>query len=135
MEGIKGNDFKCPVCLGHLNVAGKLIFATRTKSNHRGLIMLSPNVGDYNYAHHDNYHLKKGELVDFHCPICTADLTASNNKEHAMVLMVNEEDRTEFELYFSKEAGNKSTYIVSSENVESYGEDALDYEDLSFDFT
>lgn len=132
---IKENDFKCPKCLGHLNVAGKLIFATRTKSNHKGLIMLSPNVGDYKYAHHDNYHLKKGELVDFHCPLCGIDLSSSKHKEQAMILMVNEEDRSEFELYFSKVAGNNSTYIVSNEKVESFGEDALDYEDLNFDFT
>lgn len=126
---IKENDFKCPKCYGHLNVGGKVIFATKTKSNHKGLIMLSPNVGDYKYEHHSNYHLKSGELVDFHCPICAVDLTSSKNKNYAMILMVNEEDRSEFELYFSKEAGNKSTYIVSNENVETYGEDALDYDE------
>jgi len=125
---IKENDFKCPKCLGHFNVAGKLIFATRTKSNHKGLIMLSPHVGNYEFEHHNNYHLQDGEMVDFHCPLCGIDLTSSKHKEKAMILMVDEDDRSEFELYFSKVAGNNSTYIVANEKVESFGEDAGYYE-------
>lgn len=131
--GMKENDYLCPKCKGHLNVGGVLVFATETHRKHKGLIMLNPKVGEYNYKHHPNYMLEKGELVDFHCPICHANLTSSKNKDHAMILMVGEDDNCDYELYFSKKAGNKSTYVVAKEEIEAFGEDAMDIEDLFYE--
>jgi len=130
---LKDNDYLCPKCKGHLNVGGYLVFATRTHKKHKGLIMLSPKVGEYKYSHHENFQLEKGELVDFECPICQADLTSSKSKEHAMIYMIGAEDMAEYELFFSKIAGNKSTYLVSQDNVEAFGEDAMDFEDLFYE--
>ncbi len=127
---LKGNDYICPNCKGHLNVGDSLVFATRTQRKHKGLIILNPEVGNYEYAHHDKYVLNDGEKVDFECPICQSDLTSSQNVDYAMIHMVVEEDGAEYDLYFSKETGNKSTYVVANEVVESFGEDALDYEVL-----
>jgi len=128
--GMKDNEFSCPECSGHLNIGGKIVFATQTKRKHKGLIMMSPTVGEYNYIHHDKFHLEKGELVDFECPICQTDLTSEVNEEHAMVYMIAAEDNMEYELYFSKIAGQQSTYVVAHDNVESFGEDAIDFETL-----
>ena len=130
---LKDNDYMCPKCNGHLNVGGYLVFATKTQKKHKGLILLSPKVGEYNYLHHEKFQLEKGELVDFECPICQADLTSTKNKDHAMIYMVASEDNTEYQLFFSKKAGNKSTYLVSNDNVEAFGEDAMDYEDLFYE--
>jgi transcription initiation factor IIE alpha subunit len=127
------NDYLCPKCKGHLNVSESLVFATRTKKNHKGLILLSHKVGEYKYKHHPKFHLQKGEMVDFECPICQADLTSEKNKDHAMIYMVVEEDNVEYELYFSKIAGKQSTYLVAHDNVETFGEDALDFEDLFYE--
>jgi uncharacterized protein YbaR (Trm112 family) len=130
---LKDNDYMCPKCKGHLNVGGYLVFATKTQKRHKGLILLSPKVGEYNYLHHEKFQLEKGEMVDFGCPICQADLTSTKNKDHAMIYMVSSEDNTEYQLFFSKKAGNKSTYLVSNDNVEAFGEDAMDYEDLFYE--
>lgn len=130
---LKDNDYMCPKCNGHLNVGDYLVFATKTQKRHKGLILLSPKVGEYNYLHHEKFQLEKGELVDFECPICQADLTSAKNKDHAMIYMVSSEDNTEYQLFFSKIAGNKSTYLVSNDNVEAFGEDAMDYEDLFYE--
>lgn len=130
---MKDNDYLCPKCKGHLNVNGHLIFATKTKRNHKGLLMLDAKVGEYKYKHHDKFHLEEGELVDFECPICQTDLTAANRKDHAMIYMVGIEDNFEYELYFSKVAGNQSTYVVAHDNIESFGDDALDFEDLYYE--
>lgn len=130
---LKDNDYMCPKCNGHLNVGGYLVFATKTQKRHKGLILLSPKVGEYNYLHHEKFQLEKGEMVDFGCPICQADLTSTKNKDHAMIYMVSSEDNTEYQLFFSKKAGNKSTYLVSNDNVEAFGEDAMDYEDLFYE--
>lgn len=127
---MKDNDYICPKCKGHLNVGGYLVFATQTQKKHKGLLMLSPKVGEYNYHHHDKFQLEKGEMVDFGCPICQTDLTSNKNKEHAMIYMVGQEDNAEYELYFSKVAGNESTYLVAHENVEVFGDHATDFEGL-----
>ena len=47
-----------------------------------------------------------------------------------MIYMIGAEDDFEFELYFSKVAGHRSTYLVSHDNVETFGDDALDFDDL-----
>lgn len=131
--GMKENDYLCPKCKGHLNVGGSLVFATETHRKHKGLIMLNPKIGEYDYKHHPNFSLEKGESVDFHCPICHTNLTAAKNKDYAMILMVVNEDNCDYELYFSKKAGNKSTYVVAKEEIEAFGEDAMDIEDLFYE--
>lgn len=130
---MKDNDYMCPNCKGHLNVGEYVIFATQTKKKHKGLLMLSNKVGAYEYKHHDRFKLGKGELVDFECPICQCDLTSSKNKDYAMVHMVGGEDNVDYELYFSRIAGNKSTYIVANDNVESFGDDAINFEEIFLD--
>lgn len=130
---MKDNDYLCPNCKGHLNVGEHIVFATKTKRGHKGLLMLSPNVGEYTYKHHDQFMLEKGEKVDFECPICQGDLTSTRNKDHAMIYMIGMEDNMEYELHFSKVAGNKSTYVVAGDNVEEFGDDALNFEELLYD--
>lgn len=130
---MKDNDYLCPECKGHLNVGEYVVFATRTKRRHKGLLMLSPKVGEYNYKHHEKYQLEKGEMVDFECPICQTDLTSKQKSDHAMITMVGSEDNMEYDLYFSKVAGNKSTYVVAHDNIESFGDDALDFEELFYE--
>lgn len=131
--GMKENDYLCPKCKGHLNVGGQLVFATETHRKHKGLIMLNPKIGEYDYKHHAKFSLEKGEMVDFHCPICHANLTAPKNTNHAMILMVGDEDNCDYELYFSKQAGNKSSYLVAKDEIEAFGEDAMDIEDLFYE--
>jgi transcription initiation factor IIE alpha subunit len=127
---MKDNDYTCPDCKGHLNVGSFLVFATKTERKHKGLIMMSPLVGNYEYTNHDKFILNDGEKVDFECPICQSDLTSSQNKDYAMIHMIGQEDGSEYELYFSKIAGNKSTYLVAIDDVEYFGADVLDFEDL-----
>ncbi|MBE7442859.1 MAG: hypothetical protein HS119_10445 [Flavobacteriales bacterium] len=130
--GMKENDYLCPKCKGHLNVGGQLVFATETQRKHKGLIMLNPKVGEYDYKHHTKFSLEKGELVEFKCPMCQHNLTAEKNNDHAMILMVGSEDNADYELYFSKKAGNKSTYVVAKDDIKAFGEDAMDIDDLFY---
>ena len=130
---MKDNNYLCPECKGYLNVGGFVLFATKTKRNHKGLLMLDPTVGEYKYKHHDKFNLEESEMVEFACPICQTDLTSSNRKDHAMIWMVGIEDNVEYDLYFSKIAGNQSTYLVAQDNIESFGDDALDFDDIYYE--
>jgi hypothetical protein len=70
----------------------------------------------------------EGELVEFFCPVCHADLTAYEiNKNLAYVLMIDENDK-EYHVFFSKICGEKSTFkIKENDIVERYGEDSSAY--------
>ncbi len=130
---MKENDYLCPKCKGHLNVSESLVFATKTSRKHKGILLLSPKVGEYKYKHHPKFHLENGEMVEFFCPLCQKDLTSDKSKDHAMIYMIGAEDNFEYELFFSKKAGKQSTYVVAHDNIETFGEDALDFEDLYYE--
>jgi len=124
------NDYLCPTCKGHLNAGGKVIFTARNTRNKKGLVLLSPSIGTYDYEHHDNLIFIKGKMVDFYCPICAADLASDKNDQYAGIIMVDHNNQ-EYEILFSRKSGERSTYVVAKdEGVEMFGEDALSYDDL-----
>ena len=56
------------------------------------------------------------------CPFCNADLTSKKNKKFAeLKMMVNE--FIFFEALFSTVHGNKRTYIITQDDVDTYGDD------------
>jgi len=126
---MKRNDYLCPKCKGHLNAGGFVIFTTKNKRNQRGLILLSPKVGSYSVKHHEGYKFEDGECVDFFCPICSKDLCAKENDRNVEILMVDEND-TEYRILFSRIAGERSTYLLSNDDVEVFGDDAVELDDL-----
>ena len=71
---MKENDYLCPKCKGHLNSGGNVVFSTQNPRHAKGLILLHPTMGSYTYDHHKDYHLEKGDIIDFNCPLCLADL-------------------------------------------------------------
>ena len=129
MDSLKSNDYLCPKCKGHLNADESVIFSTKNAKNQRGLILLSPEIGKYNYSHHDNYNFKKGEIVEFYCPICAESLESDKNNKYASITMIDHNNE-EYEMLFSRLAGNKSTYIVSNRIVESFGEDSSHFDEV-----
>ncbi|MBL4716411.1 MAG: hypothetical protein JKX95_07225 [Bacteroidia bacterium] len=130
---MKQNDYRCPKCKGHLNAGGFVVFSTMNKKKNKGLILLSPKVGDYSFNKHDAYHIEDGELVEFFCPICTADLKSKKNADYVGLKMVDH-NNVEYDVMFSRKAGDKSTYVVADDNIETFGDDATEYEELIDDY-
>ena len=133
MKNFENNDFLCPHCKGHLNTGGHVIFSTKNKKRQKGLILLSPKVGSYNYEHHENYNFQKNEVIEFSCPICGHSLESSKNQNYASIIMVDHNNE-EYEMLFSRKEGDKSTYVVARDSVESFGEDALSFDDIFEDY-
>lgn len=129
MGKLEKKDFLCPKCKGHLNAGGYLIFNTKNQKNQKGLILLDPGVGSYDYKHHENYNFQKGENIEFTCPICQYDLKSKKNPKFASVIMIDHQNM-EYEVLFSRIAGEKSTYVFAKDNIEAFGEHAEDFEDL-----
>ena len=120
------NTYICPHCKGYLNVEDHIVFIAKNKANNRGILFLSQEVGNYRVIKNDNCNFQEGEELDFYCPMCQASLEASNiNEKLAKIIMI--EDGTEYELFFSEIKGEHSTYKISDNIFEAYGEDSDKY--------
>jgi len=121
------NQYICPHCRGHLRVGDSIVFRIQNKKKEKGLLLLHPEVGNYSSIKHPGFNFKEGESLDFHCPICQESLDAKLDKNLVRLIMIDE-SRTEHEIYFSRIAGEKSTYQVSGGNkVQATGEHSHRY--------
>lgn len=125
---IQNCKYHCPKCEKSLmkNTRVELNFK-RNKHKEHGLIHLSPEPGNYDFQTIPNIAFEKGERVIFICPFCDADLTSEKNNKYAeLKMMVN--DFISFEALFSTVHGNKRTYIVTQDDVDTYGDGDSDGE-------
>ncbi len=120
------NHYLCPHCRGHLKVGDHIIFKIRNTRREKGLLLLHPDVGEYSSIKHPQLHFQEGERIDFFCPICLQTLDAAIDENLVHVLMIDSQ-HTEHEIYFSRIAGEQSTYKVSEGNVTETGEHSYRY--------
>ncbi len=122
-------DYQCPRCHGHLLIEHHLILAVKYKKEQGMLLLMNPEVGNYETLYHPSNEIIKGELYDFFCPICHYRLRSDLNENLAMVLMTDT-NKKQYELHFSRVAGQKSTYKIMGKSVEHFGIDAPHYLDF-----
>lgn len=120
------NHFICPHCRGHLRVGDYIIFKIRNKEREKGLILLHPEIGNYTSVKHPHFRIREGDRIDFFCPICMQSLDAAMDENLVHVVMVDEKKK-EHEIYFSRIAGEKSTYQLSEEGIKATGEHSHRY--------
>ncbi|MCB0743924.1 MAG: hypothetical protein KDC52_11190 [Ignavibacteriae bacterium] len=121
------NDFLCPYCKGKLNVKGNIVLSVHTASNKLGLVFLSPKLGNYETTKHPKFEIKKGEHLDFFCPICHANLAAIEFNENLAKIFMTDENQKVYEIVFSEIAGEHCTYKLVDHMIESYGEHTDNY--------
>lgn len=129
---IQNCQYHCPNCDKSLTEGKKVhLNFERTEHNHKGHIFLEPEPGNYEFYTEPPTDFKKGERVVFVCPKCKKDLTSKKNKQFAeLKMMVN--DFISFEALFSTVYGDKRTYIVTQDEVDTYG-DADQGDEVFFD--
>jgi len=116
-------SFHCPYCHGQLYINEHVILSARTNSYQRGLVLLTPELGDYRALKHPDFTIEEGEHVDFFCPICHSNLIVEKlGKSYTRVMMLDVGE--EYELMFSQIAGEKATYVIGDKTLKSFGEDA-----------
>ena len=122
------NDYICPHCKGQLKIDKDIIFLTKTKNGDSGLVLISPEIGDYNYKSHPSVHYADGDHINFICPICYENLDASEygSKNLAKILMIDD-DGKQHNIIFSKIKGQKCTYKISDDTFEAFGNNSEDY--------
>lgn len=120
------NDFLCPKCKDHLRVGDHIIFKVKNSAKQTALVLLSPQIGNYSSVKHPSFDFKKGESLEFFCPLCNASLKSDIHQNLALVLMTDETEKR-YAVYFSQIAGEHSTYETDGDSVHAEGEDAGRY--------
>lgn len=106
----------CPECNGHLKVGEYIIFTAKNQKKESGLLLLHPGIGNYTSIKHPTFSYQKGEPLDFYCPLCSASLV-SKFDENLVHVMMMDKDKKEYDIYFSRIAGEQSTYKVSGDKT------------------
>jgi transcription initiation factor IIE alpha subunit len=117
------NDFLCPKCKGHLRVGDHIIFKVKNNLKQSALMLLSPQIGNYSSVKHPSFEFNQGEVLEFYCPLCNASLKSDIHQNLALILM-KDETRKGYAVYFSQVAGEHSTYETDGEAVRVTGENA-----------
>jgi len=120
------NDFLCPRCNGHIRVGEHLILKVKNKKKKTGIVLLSPQIGNYSSVKHPTFEIEKGEFLECFCPLCDHPLKSAIHPNLACVIMIDEEGNY-FDTYFSQIAGEHSTYETHGDSVHIEGEDAGRY--------
>jgi hypothetical protein len=112
-------EYLCKVCRGHLNVKTSIVLAAqKTQSYVRGLIFLNPEIGNYTTTTHPSFQIKEGEEYIYTCPICHSQLNSAKYKHLVRIIMIDN-DGKEYNIYFSGIAGEKCTYKIREDKIES----------------
>lgn len=120
-------EYLCKVCRGNLNVKTSIILAaTKLNGSKRGLIYLNPEIGNYSTTTHPTFKIEEGEEYVFTCPICHSQLN-SLKYNHLVHLIMIDDERKEFNIYFSGIGGEKCTYKIKGTRIEVKGPDAEKY--------
>jgi hypothetical protein len=120
------NDFLCPKCQDHLCVGEHLILKVKNSRKQSALLLLHPQIGNYSSIKHPSFEFKKGEILEFFCPLCNATLKSDIHQNLAMVVMFDETGKRSA-VYFSQIAGEQSTYETHDDLVHAAGQDAGKY--------
>jgi hypothetical protein len=120
----------CPKCDAALNPNVKIILTARRRDE-EGLILLDPQPGNYQSIVAEEFPLEATDLVEFHCPVCGHELTAESNGEMAC-LAYRFSTGKNGTVYFARRYGEHATYFVSDDDVQSFGENALQNVGLNY---
>ena len=125
------NHYLCPKCRAELKIKDYIIFSAETEKGIKGIILLSPELGNYTIIHDDKFKYEEGEHIDFYCPVCRSNLAIPEvNKDLAEVIMIDEKN-VEYKIVFSEIAGKKCTMKIKDQNIiEAFGEDADEYQNF-----
>lgn len=118
-------QYLCPECHGHLKVGDYIILLVKNHEKERGLLLFHPEIGNYSSIKHPSYKIDKDEILEFCCPLCHTCLV-SDFDDRLSHLILKEENK-DFDIYFSRIAGEKSTYIVNGDTVTASGEHSNRY--------
>lgn len=109
-------------------VGENVVISAKAKDGSEGLITLNPIIGNYKVSFPPTLTRKSGELLILFCPVCHQNLSSSKHINLAMVIAIDE-NRQEFEIFFSQIIDEHSTVKMVGDNAELFGDDVYKYQD------
>jgi hypothetical protein len=123
-------SFRCPRCNAALNPGTKVVFVAE-HGEARGLVLLSPELGNYRVVCDESFPLAPGAKYLFRCPSCRAELTSPQN--HNLVeILLRDERGTTARITFSRICGEHATFMHTTQGVRRFGEHAERYVPVNF---
>jgi hypothetical protein len=111
-------EYLCKICRGHLNVKTSIVLSgSKVNGSERGLIFLNPEIGNYTTTTHPSFRIEEGEEYIYTCPICHSQLNSAKYKHLVRIIMIDEEKK-EYDIYFSGIAGEKCTFKIRGNRIE-----------------
>ena len=121
--------YLCPHCRGAINAKRNIILSARSSNKQVGLALLHEEIGNYTVALSPSLKVKTGEIVDFFCPVCHAELNTSKGDNLAKFLRVDDTG-AESSVIISREYGERCTFTVDDrKKIKTYGESVKKYLD------
>ena len=117
------NVYSCPHCHAVLNPSVKILLVMGC-SRKKGLILLSPQPGNFKYICDPKMEdcLSEGSAVKFSCTVCAADLTSPQNKNFSRLHLLSPGNKPKL-VEFSRLYGKHATFIISEQEITAFGED------------
>ena len=121
--------YSCPKCTAILNPGQSIILL----GHHEGvdtLLAFHPEPGNYALGVPYNVTINGGEVWNFGCPVCHADLNIPDEKDLAALDMTDGLGVWN-KVFFSRVAGEQATFVIPREaedKMQKYGVDLTKYE-------
>jgi len=99
-------NYVCPNCRSCLLVCNNIVLIIKSRTeNKQGVLLLNPELGNYEYICHEKLDFKGIECLDYFCPVCNSKLTTTHvNMNRARIIMIDE-DLKEYDLFLSRPIG------------------------------
>jgi hypothetical protein len=111
--------YSCLSCNAQIRIGDTIILAVKGPQGERGLLLLSPEIGDYAKTTHPDFKMKKGQSYKIYCPACHA--TLNDPEKENLVKIGMEDDGVQYDFYFSNIVGEEVTYRINEHKVETFG--------------
>jgi hypothetical protein len=102
-------NYVCPNCRSCLLVWNNIVLIIKScTEDKQGILLLNPELGNYEFICHYILDFKGMECLDYFCPVCNSNLNATDvNRNLARIIMIDE-DQQEYELYLSRDSGEQN---------------------------
>jgi len=120
-------SYHCPKCDALLNPNVRVVLLARF-AGERCLVLMSSKLGEYQVICDKGFDLgvKKGDVVDFRCPVCTESLTSAKHETFTELKVVDSQhpDQPAGLLRFSRVCDEHATFLYENDGVKAFGEEA-----------
>ncbi len=120
-------EYRCPHCSCVLNPNVRVVLAAFC-GDKRGLVLMSSKLGDFKLICDKGFcsRIEPGDMVDFHCPVCSESLTSKTMDHFSELKMIDPDkpDQRPAIILFSRVCDERATFVYDGDSVREYGEAA-----------